>query len=96
VGKKPEKGQFAKKLDDAIILDIVAVERARHDEYRWLLVGLPNEVHPGLISDVVPLAVASPDALLYYIHYVRGHSHNVSVEDLFSNAKSQEQGNTKY
>jgi hypothetical protein len=33
---------------------------------------------PGLISEVVPLHVAPPDALLYYIHHVRGHSHNVS------------------
>jgi hypothetical protein len=24
------------------------------------------------------LAVASPDALLHYIHHIRGHSHNVS------------------
>jgi hypothetical protein len=45
---------------------------------RRLLVGLPNKVHPGLISEVVPLAVAPPDALLNYIHHVRGHSHNVS------------------
>jgi hypothetical protein len=40
--------------------------------------GLPEEVHPGLISEVVHLAVTPPDALLLYIHYVRGHSHNVS------------------
>jgi hypothetical protein len=33
---------------------------------------------PGLISEVVPLVVAPPDALLHYIHHVRGHSHNVS------------------
>jgi hypothetical protein len=42
------------------------------------LVGLPNEVHPGLISEVIHLAVAPPDVLLLYIHLVRGHSHNVS------------------
>jgi hypothetical protein len=42
------------------------------------LVGLPNEVYLGLISEVVILAVAPPDALLHYIHHVRGHSHNVS------------------
>jgi hypothetical protein len=35
-------------------------------------------VHPGLISEVVHLAVAPPDVLLLYIHLVRGHSHNVS------------------
>jgi hypothetical protein len=33
---------------------------------------------PGLISEVVPLAVAPSDTLLLYIHHVRGHSHNVS------------------
>jgi hypothetical protein len=33
---------------------------------------------PGLISEVVHLAVAPPDVLLLYIHLVRGHSHNVS------------------
>jgi hypothetical protein len=37
-----------------------------------------NEVHPELISEVVPLTVEPPDALLHYIHHVRGHSHNVS------------------
>jgi hypothetical protein len=42
------------------------------------LAGLPNEVHPGLISEVVHLAVAPPDVLLLYIHLVRGHSHNIS------------------
>jgi hypothetical protein len=62
------------RQDDAIVLDIVAVERARHDEYRWLLVGLPNEVHPGLIREVIYLVVAPPDVLLLYIHLVRGHS----------------------
>jgi hypothetical protein len=35
-------------------------------------------VHPGLISKVVPLVVAPSDALLLYIHGVRGHSYNVS------------------
>ena len=66
------------RQDDAIVLDIVVVERARHGEYRWLLAGLPNEVHPGLISEVVHLAVAPPDVLLLYIHLIRGYSHNVS------------------
>jgi hypothetical protein len=42
------------------------------------LVGLPNEVHPGLISEVVHLVVAPPDVLLLYINLVRGHSHNVN------------------
>jgi hypothetical protein len=37
-----------------------------------------KRVLPGLISKVVPLAVAPPDALLLYIHRVRGHSYNVS------------------
>jgi hypothetical protein len=41
------------------------------------LTGLPDEVHPGLISEVVHLVVAPPDVLLLYIHHVRGHSHNV-------------------
>jgi hypothetical protein len=66
------------RQDDAIVLDIVVVERAWHDEYRWLLVGLPNEVHPGLISEVIHLAVAPPNVLLIYIYLVQGHSHNVS------------------
>jgi hypothetical protein len=66
------------RQDDTIVLDIVVVERARHGEYRRLLVGPPNEVHPGLISEVIHLAVAPPDVLLLYIHLVRGHSHNVS------------------
>jgi hypothetical protein len=29
-----------------------------------------NEVYPGLISEVAPLAVAPPDALFHYIHHV--------------------------
>jgi hypothetical protein len=33
---------------------------------------------PGLISKVVPLTIAPLDALLFYIHRVRGHSYNVS------------------
>jgi hypothetical protein len=66
------------RQDDAIILDIVVVEHARHSEYRWLLAGLQNEVHPGINSEVVHLAVAPPDVLLLYIHLVWGHSHNVS------------------
>jgi hypothetical protein len=56
--------------DNATVLDIVVVERARHDEYRRLLVRLSNKVYPGLISEVVPLAVAPPNALLHYIHHV--------------------------
>ena len=64
--------------DDATILDIIVVERARYGEYQSLLARLPNEVHPGLISEVVHLVVAPPDVLLLYIHLVRGHSHNVS------------------
>jgi hypothetical protein len=46
------------------------------------LAGLPNEVHPGLISEVVHLAFAPPDVLLLYINLVRGHSHNVSNDRL--------------
>jgi hypothetical protein len=38
------------------------------------LVGLPNEVHRGLISEVVHMVVATPDVLLLYIYLVRGHS----------------------
>jgi hypothetical protein len=63
---------------NATILDIVVVECVQHGESRWLLAGLPNEVHSGLISEVVYKTVAPPDALLLCIHYVRGHSHNVS------------------
>jgi hypothetical protein len=39
---------------------------------------LPDEVHLGFISKVVHLTIAPPDALLLYIHHVRGHSHNIS------------------
>jgi hypothetical protein len=63
-----------RRRDDATILDIVVVERARHGEYRRLLAGLPNEVHSGLISEVVHMVVAPPDVLLLYIHLVRGHT----------------------
>jgi hypothetical protein len=42
------------------------------------LAGLPNEVHPRLISEVVHLVIAPPDVLFLYIHLVRGHLHNVS------------------
>jgi hypothetical protein len=43
----------------------------------WL--GCQTKCTPaGLISEIVPLAVAPPDVLLHYIHHVRGHSHNVS------------------
>jgi hypothetical protein len=42
------------------------------------LAGLPNEVHPRLISEVIHLAVAPPDVLLLYINLVGGHSHNFS------------------
>jgi hypothetical protein len=61
------------RRDDATILD-----RARHGEYRRLLARLSDEVHLGLISEVVHLAVAPSDTLLLYIHHVRGHSHNVN------------------
>jgi hypothetical protein len=64
--------------DDATVLDIVVVERARHDESRRLLAGLADEVHPWLISEVGHLVVAPPDVLLLCIHHVRGHPHNVS------------------
>jgi hypothetical protein len=56
------------RQDDVTVLDIVVVER----------------VHPGLISKVVPLAVAPPDALLLYIHRVRGHSFSVSNDHRLS------------
>jgi hypothetical protein len=65
-----------RRRDDATILDIIVVERARYGEYRSLLARLPNEMHPGLISEVVYLVVAPPDVLLLYIHLVRGNSHN--------------------
>jgi hypothetical protein len=42
------------------------------------LAGLPDEVHLMLISKLVHLTVAPPDALLLYIYHVRGYSHNVS------------------
>jgi hypothetical protein len=60
--------------DDVIVLYTVVVERARHGEYQLLLIGLPDEVHPGLISKVVHIVVALSDALLIYIHHVREHS----------------------
>jgi hypothetical protein len=53
-----------RRRDETTVLDIVVIERARHGESRRLLVGLPDEVHPGLISEVVHPAVAPPDALL--------------------------------
>jgi hypothetical protein len=43
-----------------------------------------KRVLPRLINKVVPLAVAPPDALLLYIHRVRGHSYNVSNGYRFS------------
>jgi hypothetical protein len=67
-----------RRRDDATVLDIVVVERARHDESRRLLARLADEVHPRLISEIVHLAIAPPDTLLLCIHHVRGHSHNVS------------------
>jgi hypothetical protein len=67
-----------RRRDDATVHDIVVVERARHGKHQWLLAGLPDKVHLRLINKVVHLAIAPPDALLLYIHYVRGHSHNVS------------------
>jgi hypothetical protein len=36
-----------RRRDDATVLDIVVVERARHGEYQGLLAGLPDKVHPG-------------------------------------------------
>jgi hypothetical protein len=59
-----------RRRDDATVLDIVVVERARHGKYRCLWARLPDEVHPGLISEVVNLVVAPPDELLLYIHHV--------------------------
>jgi hypothetical protein len=38
------------------------------------LAGLPNEVHPRLINEVVHLVVAPPDVLLLYINLVQGHT----------------------
>jgi hypothetical protein len=55
------------RCDDATVLDIVFVERARHGESRRLLAGLPDKVHPVLISEDVYLVVAPPDALLLCI-----------------------------
>jgi hypothetical protein len=63
--------------DDAKVLAIVVVDRVQHGEYRGLLAKLPDEVYPGLISEVVHLAIAPPNALLLCIHHVRGYSHNV-------------------
>jgi hypothetical protein len=66
-----------RRRDNATVLDIV-VEHTRHGESRRLLAGLLDEVHPGLISEVLHVAVAPPDALLLCIHHVRGHSNNIS------------------
>jgi hypothetical protein len=46
-----------RRRDDATVLDIVVVECARHGKYQRLLVVLPDEVHPGLISEVVHLGL---------------------------------------
>jgi hypothetical protein len=62
-----------RRRDDVTVLDIVVVERTRHGESQRLLAGLPDEVHPSLISEVVHLAVVPLDALLLCIHHVRGH-----------------------
>jgi hypothetical protein len=67
-----------RRRDDATVLDIVVIERALYGEYQLLLAGLPDEVRLMLINEVVHLVVAPSDALLLYIHHVRGHSHNVS------------------
>jgi hypothetical protein len=56
--------RYLRRRDDATVLDIVVVGCTRHSEYRCLLAGLPDEVHPGLISEVVHLVVAPSDALL--------------------------------
>jgi hypothetical protein len=38
------------RRDDATVLDIVVIERARHGESRRLLAGLPDEVHSGSLA----------------------------------------------
>jgi hypothetical protein len=57
-----------------------------HD-YHGLIIGehaprLPEEVPSYIVGHqartTIHLAVAPPDALILYIHHVRGHSHNVS------------------
>lgn len=50
--------------DDAVVLDAVVAERARHGEPRRLPAGLPDAVHAGLVGEAENLAVAPPDALL--------------------------------
>jgi hypothetical protein len=67
-----------RRRDDATVLDIVVIKHTQHGESRQLLAWLPDEAHPGLISEVVHLDIAPSDALLLCIHQVRGHSHNDS------------------
>jgi hypothetical protein len=70
--------------NDITVFDIVVVERARHDEYRRLLAGLPNEVRPGLISEVVQLTVVPPDVCLMLLSIYSG----IIWSDVFSTAGS--------
>jgi hypothetical protein len=67
-----------RRRDDTTDLDKVVVEHTGHSESRGFLAGLPYEVHSGLISEVVHLAVAPPDALLLCILHFLGHSHNIN------------------
>lgn len=64
-----------RRRDDAVVLDGVVAERARHGEPRRVLGGLPDAVHAGLVGEAVHLAVAPPDALLLLCtHRVPEHS----------------------
>jgi hypothetical protein len=61
---KTDRHKHKSYLDSGEDDKLVVVGCARHSEYRCLLVGLSDEVHPGLISEVVHLVVAPSDALL--------------------------------
>ena len=43
------------------------------------MAGLPNEVHPGLISEVVHLVVAPPDVLLLYTYILFEDTHTTTT-----------------
>jgi hypothetical protein len=53
-----------RRRDDAVVLDAVVAERARHGQPRRLPVRQPHAVHARLVREAVHAAVALPDALL--------------------------------
>ena len=53
-----------RRRDDAVVLDAVVAERARHGQPRRLPVGHPHPVHAGLVVEAVHAALALRDARL--------------------------------